>query len=57
MTVSAPAAITTIIPAPAATTTIPVPPSAAIIAGYGGEVGNLAKTYEDKMKYVGVMDI
>jgi hypothetical protein len=27
-----------------------------LLARYGREVGNLAKTYEDKMKYGGVMD-
>jgi hypothetical protein len=49
---------TTTIPAlPAAVTTIiPVPPSTTTITGHGRELGNLAKMYQDKMKYGGAMD-
>ena len=52
-----PAAITTTMPAPAGvTTTVPVPPLVTTTIGHGRELANLAKVYEDEVKYDGEMD-
>ena len=51
-----PTTVTTTIRPAVVTTTTSAPPTVATITGHGRELGNLAKMYEDKMKYGGAMD-